>query len=212
MKRFLLLLPLALLGLYLTFFGQVNTAVYETYSTRIISGFQEQRQTEQVQKEAHPPQDVPFSELLSDMEYYNQRIAAEKQCCLTGPEVYEQAALHLEDYGIDAHTPVGTLSIPAIALELPIYLGASRENMTRGAAVLGQTSLPIGGEDTNCVLAGHRGYRGIPYFRNLDRLEPGDEVILTNLWCVLRYRVVSARVIEPAVNASMVSLSWSAAT
>ena len=69
--------------------------------------------------------------------------------------------------------------------------------MTKGAAVLGQTSLPIGGENTNCVIAGHRGYKGIPYFRNLDKLKAGDEVVITNFWGQMTYQVESTAIIQP---------------
>ena len=34
-------------------------------------------------------------------------------------------------------------------------------------SALSQTSLPIGGPNTNCVIAGHRGWGGAPYFRYL---------------------------------------------
>ena len=80
---------------------------------------------------------------------------------------------------------------------LPIYLGASQENLDRGVAVLGQTSMPIGGEDTNCVVAGHRGNGGETIFREIQRLQPGDPVYLTNLWRELTYRVESTQVIQP---------------
>ena len=89
------------------------------------------------------------------------------------------------------------LSIPAIELEMPVHLGASYDNMAAGAAVLGQTSLPIGGENTNCVIAGHRGWNGAAYFLNIDKLQEGDEVQLINLWETMNYTVTEIRIIEP---------------
>ena len=74
------------------------------------------------------------------------------------------------------------IEIPRMDVELPVYLGATRENMERGAVQLGQTSLPVGGVNTNCVIAAHRGYRGIPMFRDIEALRPGDEVIVHNFW------------------------------
>ena len=64
----------------------------------------------------------------------------------------------------------GIIYIPKLEVTLPIYLGANDENMANGAAVLGQTSVPIGGVNTNAVIAGHRGWNGYPYFLNLDEL------------------------------------------
>ena len=47
----------------------------------------------------------------------------------------------------------------------------------------------IGGENTNCVIAAHRGYKGIPMFCDIEIMEIGDEVIIRNLWETLKYRV-----------------------
>ena len=60
-----------------------------------------------------------------------------------------------------------------------------------------QTSIPIGGENTNAVIAGHRGWGGAAYFRYITELQPGDEVIITNLWGTLTYRVAETQIIWP---------------
>ena len=69
--------------------------------------------------------------------------------------------------------------------------------MADGAANLSQTSLPIGGENTNSVIAGHRGYGGASYFRYIDKLQIGDTVTVTNLWEELTYRVSEIKIIYP---------------
>ena len=56
-------------------------------------------------------------------------------------------------------------------VKLPLYLGATLENLRKGAAVMGETSLSLGTKDSNCVIAAHRGYQGIPYFREIEKLE-----------------------------------------
>ena len=80
---------------------------------------------------------------------------------------------------------------------MPIFLGATEQHMADGAAHLSQTSLPIGGENTNCVIAGHRGYNGASYFRYIDKLKVGDLVSVTNLWERLTYRVCEIKIIDP---------------
>ena len=82
-------------------------------------------------------------------------------------------------------------------LTMPVYLGASDDHLAAGAAVLGNTSAPIGGDNTNCVIAGHRGWKGADYFRHIDRLQVGDTVTLTNLWETLTYTVADIRIIQP---------------
>lgn len=91
----------------------------------------------------------------------------------------------------------GVISIPSLELELPLFLGAAYQHMADGAAHLSQTSLPIGGNNTNCVIAGHRGWGGAAYFRYITELQPGDEVIITNLWGEMTYTVIDTQIIAP---------------
>lgn len=144
-----------------------------------------------------PEKVKPYPELWEDMVRYNQNIAAQGQSGLSCAYDYQKASFQLADYGLPDEI-FGVLSIPAIDLEMPIYLGATEKHMADGAAHLSQTSLPIGGMDTNCVIAGHRGYSGASYFRYLDQLHIGDRVSVTNLWETLNYRVCEIRIIGPS--------------
>ena len=144
-----------------------------------------------------PEKVKPYPELWEDMARYNQSIAAQGQSGLSCAYDYQKASFRLADYGLPDEI-FGVLSIPAIDLEMPIYLGATEQHMANGAAHLSQTSLPIGGMDTNCVIAGHRGYSGASYFRYLDKLHVGDTVSVTNLWETLTYRVCEIRIIDPS--------------
>ena len=144
-----------------------------------------------------PEKVKPYPELWEDMVRYNQNIAAQGQSGLSCAYDYQKASFQLADYGLPDEI-FGVLSIPAIDLEMPIYLGATEQHMANGAAHLSQTSLPIGGMDTNCVIAGHRGYSGASYFRYLDKLHVGDTVSVTNLWETLTYRVSKIRIIDPS--------------
>ena len=145
-------------------------------------------------EERKPEQQYP--ELLADLQAYNQRIYAEKQSGLVDLEACEAPAADLTAYGI-ADEIIGVLEIPAMELTMPVYLGASDAHLAAGAAVLGNTSAPIGGDSTNCVIAGHRGWRGADYFRHIDRLQVGDTVKLTNLWETLTYTVADIEIIQP---------------
>lgn len=145
---------------------------------------------------ADPEDPGPYPELREAMESYNARLFDEYQVDFNSPEAYEQVSFTLADYGLDSEV-FGVLSIPALELEMPLYLGANRENLARGAAHLSQTSLPIGGENTNCVIAGHRGWQGGEYFLRLHKLQAGDTVEVTNLWETLTYQVREVTTIEP---------------
>jgi sortase A len=137
-----------------------------------------------------------YPELLADLQAYNQRIYVERQSGLVDLEACEAPAADLTTYGIEDEI-MGVLEIPAMELTMPVYLGASDAHLAAGAAVLGNTSAPIGGDNTNSVIAGHRGWKGADYFRHIDRLQVGDTVTLTNLWETLTYTVADIQIIQP---------------
>ena len=141
-----------------------------------------------------PEQQYP--ELLAALQKYNRQLYTEKQCNLVDLEACEEPAADLPAYGI-ADEIIGVLEIPAMKLTMPVCLGASDDHLATGASVLGNTSAPIGGDNTNCVIAGHRGWRGADYFRHIDRLQVGDTVKLTNLWETLTYTVSDIQIIQP---------------
>ena len=143
-----------------------------------------------------PEESRPYPELWESVTAYNQQIYTDGQSTLSGAGAYQAALFTLTDYGLPDET-FGVISIPKLDLEMPLYLGATDENMAKGAAVLSGTSVPIGGNNTNAVIAGHRGWGGAAYFRYITELSIGDEVVITNLWERLRYRVVGTKIIEP---------------
>ena len=141
-----------------------------------------------------PEQQYP--ELLAALQEYNRQLYAEKQRNLTNLEACEAPAADLTAYGIEDEI-IGVLKMPTMELTMPVYLGASDAHLAAGVAVLGNTSAPIGGDNTNCVIAGHRGWKGADYFRHIDRLAVGDEVRITNLWETLTYTVADIQIIQP---------------
>ena len=143
-----------------------------------------------------PEKTRDYPELWTDMVRYNETIYAQGQTGLSCAYDYQKPSFRLTDYGLSDEV-FGVISIPVMELEMPIFLGATEQHMADGAAHLSQTSLPIGGENTNCVIAGHRGWRGADYFRYIDRLQAGDTVKLTNLWETMTYTVSDIQIIQP---------------
>lgn len=143
-----------------------------------------------------PTEEQLYPELWADMTAYNETIYAEGQSGLSCAYDYQKPSFTLKDYGLEDEV-FGVISIPAMDLNMPIFLGATEKHMADGAAHMSQTSLPIGGNNTNCVIAGHRGYGGASYFRYIEKLRIGDSVTITNLWETLEYRVVQIKIIYP---------------
>ena len=165
----------------------------------VFTGHRLQSSAETVVQEFLADRDEPkqlYPELLTALQDYNRQLYVEKQCNLTDLEACEAPAADMTAYGV-ADEIIGVLEIPAMELTMPVYLGASDAHLAAGAAVLGNTSAPIGGNSTNCVIAGHRGWRGADYFRHIDRLQMGDTVTLTNLWETLTYTVADVQIIQP---------------
>ena len=134
--------------------------------------------------------------LWADMVAYNEEIYRNGQEGLSCEYSYEKPSFDLTEYGLPDEI-FGVIRIPELSLEMPVYLGATNKHMAAGAAHLSQTSLPIGGQNTNTVIAGHRGYGGASYFRYINELEPGDKVYLTNIWETMTYEVVETKIIMP---------------
>lgn len=140
---------------------------------------------------------MPMEELYAAMESYNKQIYAEGQSDLCDPWSYTVPALDLSAYGLGKDEAIGVLQIPSIDVSLPIYSGASYGNLAKGAAVLTQTSLPIGGENTNTVIGAHRGWNAEDYLRDVEDVQIGDEIIVTNFWEELHYTVTEIKIIKP---------------
>lgn len=69
---------------------------------------------------------------------------------------------------------MGTLSIPKISVNLPIYHGTSDEVLNNGVGHLQESSLPIGGENTHCTLPIIEDFQTQSLFTRLDELDKGD--------------------------------------
>lgn len=92
---------------------------------------------------------------------------------------------------------MGYIEIPSIDCSLPIYHGTGDEVIQVGAGHIEGTSLPVGGEDTHCVLTGHRGLPSARLFTDLDQLEEGDIFMLKVLNETLTYEVDQIRIVLP---------------
>lgn len=134
--------------------------------------------------------------LYKDSLAYNEQLKT-SQYELLRDDTYSQPALNLSNYGINDDI-YGYVTADTIGMKLPIYLGASNSNMGYGAAHMCGTSLPVGGESTNTVLAGHSGYIGRIFFDNLRNLNIGDEVTIKNYWSTLRYKVIDTKINKPS--------------
>ena len=98
---------------------------------------------------------------------------------------------------------MGSLEIPKIQVELPIYHGTEDEVLSNGIGHLEGTSLPIGGENTHSVLTGHRGLPSSKLLVRLDEMKNGDLFFIHTYKEVMAYKVEEIMVVKPEDTAWM---------
>lgn len=169
------------------FWPGISEFSYQIQAQRTIRGF-----SERTALYSETEQDVLYQQMV----LYNGRLYKSGQEQLVDAFSYETVDFSLKEFGF-AEEMAASLSIPRLDLELPVYLGADKENLRLGAAHLTQTSLPVGGVNTNAVIAAHRGMSGAKMFRHIDQLEIGDMIYVTNFRETLTYQVAEISIIKP---------------
>ena len=131
--------------------------------------------------------------MLLEAEQYNSRL-----CGATDPFINTTSVpgynkiLDLTGTGI-----MGYIDIDKIGVELPIYHGVDNGVLQIGIGHLEGSSLPVGGENTHCVLSGHRGLPNAKLFTDLDELKVGDTFTITVLDRVMTYEVDQVKIVLP---------------
>lgn len=92
---------------------------------------------------------------------------------------------------------MGSIEIPKIDVDLPVYHGTEDDVLSVGVGHIQGTSLPVGGENTHCVLSGHRGLPGSSLFTRLDEMKEGDLFFLSVMGETLAYKVYNIQVVDP---------------
>lgn len=141
---------------------------------------------------------------------YNEQLAY-NQSEMSNPAAIEVADVgFVEEAGesgsvdyLSNENVLGILSIPKINLVYPIYDGATHQNLIDGVARIDGTSYPVGGINTNSVIAGHNGLVGRTYFSNIKKLVSGDLIYIQNRKEKLTYEVYDTVIIEPENTAAL---------
>ncbi len=125
---------------------------------------------------------------------YNKKIYENGMIDYSNPDAVEgyNDILDVSGTGI-----MGYISIPKINVELPIYHGTSDGVLQVAVGHLEGSSLPVGGENTHCVLSGHRGLPSADLFTHLDRLNVHDIFTISVLDKILVYEIDQIKVVAP---------------
>jgi sortase A len=92
----------------------------------------------------------------------------------------------------DAQADVTLLSIPRIKLEAAVLESTSKKSLLLAPGHLQRTAMP--GGPGNAVIAGHRD----TFFRHLNDLQNGDEILVTRGQRQVSYIVYSKKIVDPS--------------
>lgn len=142
-----------------------------------------------------------YTAIFAEADAYNKQLAQ-----LNEPLVEHN---RLPDYNsilnVGGTGMMGYITVPKISQELPVYHGTSDGVLSVAVGHLQGTSLPVGGENTHCVVSAHRGLPTAVLFTHLDRMEIGDIFYFTILDRTITYEVDQIRIVEPD-DASLIQI------
>lgn len=170
-----------LCGLSLFLYPTISNLYNEYINQKLIGNYQEQ--FEKVEPQA-------YAEAKERAALYNEHL--HDQAALSALGLKYEELLDLTGNGI-----MGYIEIPKISVSLVIYHSVEENYLQNGIGHLPTSALPIGGESTHCVLAGHTGLPSAKLLTNIDHLKLGDSFYLHVLDETLQYRIDSIRVVEP---------------
>ena len=99
--------------------------------------------------------------------------------------------------------PIGYIKIDKINVYLPIYEGTDRKTLQKGIGHLEKTTIPTKNLSYHSVFVGHTGLTSKKLFDDLDKLEKGDNFIVTILDESFKYKVYDKKVVKPSQTSSL---------
>lgn len=147
------------------------------------------------------------NQLKTEAEEYNQKLASGELSIISTDEDsigedYDDGSGYAS--ALDAGTSaIAFIKIPKINIELPIYRGTNASTLEKGIGHLRNTSLPVGGESSHCVLTGHTGMPSSMLFTDLDKMTEGDMFYIQYLDEIHAYKVDQIKIVQPTDSSDL---------
>lgn len=138
----------------------------------------------------------------NESEEYNNKIADEEPVITMADEEFEAEPVSTFDF-LKTGTVIGTLTIPSLDVNLPIYDGLDDNNLQKGVVHLDDTSYPTGQASTHCVLAGHSGLTRAKILDDADKLQIGDNFQVEYLNETNNYEIIDIKIVLPYETESL---------
>ena len=141
------------------------------------------------------------SSIKSNADEYNQKLANGELSIVSTDEDsidnnYDDGSGYAQTLNV-GNDIIALIKIPKVDIELPIYRGTSADVLSKGVGHLRNTSLPVGGENSHCVLTGHTGLPNAMMFTDINKLQEGDMFYIQYLDEIHAYRVDQTKIVEP---------------
>ncbi len=184
-KSNILLALVFLAGLSLMLYPTVSNYLHSKVQSGVVSGYQQLVQTTNTEEHVR---------MISQARQYNELLAQRENPYVLPEEMLPQYEALLDFSGSGM---MGYLEIPCIDVSLPVYHGVEEDVLQQAIGHLEWTSLPVGGENTHCVISGHRGLPTADLLTHIDRMRMGDHFYLNVLGETLEYQVDQIKVVLP---------------
>lgn len=140
-------------------------------------------------------------DLLENITYKNQRLVTDGLS--PGADPFNVSDNEPQTTAYYQKHWLGSVVIPKIAVDIPLFGETSDALLQRGACVLPGTSYPAGDGEIHSVISAHSGLPERKLFTNLGKLVSGDTFIVTILGEKRAYEVNDIRVVEPEDTSSL---------
>lgn len=125
-----------------------------------------------------------FETVMKNME--EGKIAAPEEKAITG-EGTSTSKVNI--------TPIALLEIPKINLKVAVAEGTTDDIISQAVGHFKGTAKP--GEVGNFALVGHRNFTTGEFFLKIDKLKPGDDIIVTTVDKTYNYKITGQETVNP---------------
>ena len=177
-----------ILGLSIAFYPLISDQWNKYRANKLIANY------DNVVKEIKPDE---IKKKIDDARKYNETliggVVPDAFSVRNGVKDKEyESLLNINNDGI-----IGSVEIPSIDVNIPIYHYTTDEVLAKGAGHLFGSSLPVGGESSHTVVSAHRGLPSAKLFTDLDQLKEGDLFYFHVCGEIFAYKVDQILVVEP---------------
>ncbi|CAD2072032.1 class C sortase [Phocicoccus pinnipedialis] len=177
-----------IIGFMILIYPMISAVYYDYDASQDIDTFN---------KEVESIEAKEINKRIEQAQAYNASLSYDETLQDFYTEKELEVGKHMYAQMLEVNEMIGTIEIPSIHQELPVYAGTNEEVLQKGIGHLERTSLPVGGNNTNTVLTGHRGLPNKKLFTDLPKVKIGDMIYFKNIKEIIAYKVYDIKTVLP---------------